>query len=154
MQHHFLSRLVRQYLSCIACFLRAFRQVGARHLPERLECSINIHSSIRPVGTGLIEENSVLYKAGTGLKQDPFPIRPGALFKAGHFVCHRAALNRDLYCTCSTLPMGRRARKVFFPCPYGKYQPLDVEVIPRFLELRHEKLLVEAGGRRVRYLTT
>ena len=49
-------------------------------------------------GIGLIEENSILYKAGTGLKQDPFPIRPGALFKAGYFVCHRAALNRDLYC--------------------------------------------------------
>ena len=53
---------------------------------------------LNKAGTALIEENSVLYKAGTGLKQDPFPIRPGALFKAGHFVCHRAALNRDLYC--------------------------------------------------------
>ena len=53
-----------------------------------------------------------------------------------------------------TPPMGRRARKVFFSCTYGRYQPLTVEVTPRFLELRHEKLLVEAGGRRIRFLTT
>ena len=49
--------------------------------------------------------------------------------------------------------MGRRAREEIFllrTCICGRYQPLTIEVTPRFLELRHEKkILVEAGGRRM-----
>ena len=64
--------------------------------PHSLECAALF---LNKASTGLIEEFIFLYKACTGLKQGPFPVRPGALFKAGLYLLHYAALNRDLYCS-------------------------------------------------------
>ena len=47
---------------------------------------------------------------------------------------------------CKRSPMGRRARKVFFSCTYGRYQPLTVQVTPRFFGAPTRKIV--GRGRR------